>query len=300
MSFLNPVSEPVLMYSSTDANAPKINYAARAAGDVKTVLKACLVTGYGSKAGAGWSIQNETDFAAEFMSPSVAMSDYSFGVSDDSPYQTSWYYKYKGTQTNPAYNTPNKSFENINTTHAGNGWRLIVSKRGMIFIELVQSTVVNKLSARLTYFGAVKSAITDAGGINIGFFNVGHSAAINDNIFFYQNNYVHFRIEDYSNLSPFAAVPFAINSTNDLTPNVSQVDITSKIYLTTNTAILIGELPGLLAKVINDSSKIYDVASEIFNNRPVLKICLGYRDPRSQYMYFRGRVMLIYLDNWEY
>lgn len=300
MSFLNPISEPVLMFSSTDADAPKINYAARAAGDVKTVLKACLVTGYGSKASAGWTMQNETGTVAEFVPPSVAMSDYAFGVSDNSSSQTSWYYKYKGTQTNPSYNNPTKNLGSINTSDASNGWKLVVTKKGFIFIELVKSTVVNKISTRLTYFGAVKSAITDAGGINIGFFNVGHSAAIPENIYFYQNNYVHFRIEGYSALSPFAAVPFVINNISDLTPNVSQVDITSKIYLTTNTAILIGELPGLLAKVINDSSKIYDVASETFNNRPVLKICLGYNDYRSQYMYSRGRVMLIYLDNWEY
>lgn len=66
MSFLNPVSEPVKRFKSTDAGAPQINYNARVSGDVKTVLKACLVTGYGAKASAGWSIVNEVDHVAEF------------------------------------------------------------------------------------------------------------------------------------------------------------------------------------------------------------------------------------------
>ena len=301
MSFLNPVSEPVLMYSSTDANAPKINYAARAAGDVKTVLKACLVTGYGSKAGAGWSIQNETATVAEFVSPGVAMSDYSFGVTDTSASNTTWYYKYKGTQTNPAYNTPNKSFANINTTHADNGWRLIVSKRGMIFIELVQSTVVNKLSARLTYIGAVKSAVTDTNGINIAFFNIGHSAAISEPANFYSINYPHIRVESLNQLAIHSALPFLSDRGADLATNVSQVDIISHYYVSSAyDAIFAAELPGLVGKIVNDKEKIYGIANETLENRHVLKICLGYQDNRTQYMYSRGRVMLIYLDGWSY
>ena len=42
---------PVTLYTSEDANAPRLTHAA---GSLKTVLKACLVTGYGSKPAAGW------------------------------------------------------------------------------------------------------------------------------------------------------------------------------------------------------------------------------------------------------
>lgn len=42
-----------IIYKSLDANAPQLTIDA---GTLKTVLKACLVTGYGSKAGAGWEI----------------------------------------------------------------------------------------------------------------------------------------------------------------------------------------------------------------------------------------------------
>lgn len=52
MSLKNPVKYPVKYYSWQDANAPQL---ANADGIIKTILKACLVTGYGSKQGAGWT-----------------------------------------------------------------------------------------------------------------------------------------------------------------------------------------------------------------------------------------------------
>ena len=48
---LRTTRTPVTLYTSEDPGAPKL---ARAAGSLKTVLKACLVTGYGSKPAAGW------------------------------------------------------------------------------------------------------------------------------------------------------------------------------------------------------------------------------------------------------
>ena len=52
MSLRNPVRYPVKYYSWQDDQAPQL---ADADGIIKTILKACLVTGYGSKAGAGWT-----------------------------------------------------------------------------------------------------------------------------------------------------------------------------------------------------------------------------------------------------
>lgn len=301
MSFLNPISEPVLMYSSTDADAPKINYAARAAGDVKTVLKACLVTGYGTKQGAGWTIQNETDFVAEFVPPSVALSDYRFGIDDTSSSITLWYYQYKNAKTSPSYNNPNKSFYAINKTHADNGWRLLVTQRGIIFIELVYSTAVNNLSARLTYFGSIKSAINDSNGINIAFFNVGHSATIPEPRYLFNSGYPHFKVETYTGLNVISATPFSSFYVASFKTGVSLVDITSQLYLCTSDAIFIGELPGTLLKSVNNPPQIYGISNSTFNNRPVLKICLGYGNSNDAvYLYAYGRVMLIYLDQWSY
>lgn len=59
MSLKQPVQYPVKHYSHLDANAPQL---ANADGVVKTILKACLVTGYGEKEGAGWTSLFEDDF----------------------------------------------------------------------------------------------------------------------------------------------------------------------------------------------------------------------------------------------
>ena len=52
MSLRNPVRYPVKYYSWQDTQAPQLS---DADGVIKTILKACLVTGYGSKQGAGWT-----------------------------------------------------------------------------------------------------------------------------------------------------------------------------------------------------------------------------------------------------
>ncbi len=63
MSLKQPVRYPVKYYSHLDAGAPQL---ANADGVIKTILKACLVTGYGTgadeKAGAGWTALFEDDF----------------------------------------------------------------------------------------------------------------------------------------------------------------------------------------------------------------------------------------------
>lgn len=52
MSLLTPAQHSVKYYSSADAGAPQISNADFA---IKNIIKACLVTGYGTKAGAGWT-----------------------------------------------------------------------------------------------------------------------------------------------------------------------------------------------------------------------------------------------------
>lgn len=56
MNFLTPVKVPVKVYLSTDKDAPKLD---RTPNCVATILKACLVTGYGDKQPAGWSLAFE-------------------------------------------------------------------------------------------------------------------------------------------------------------------------------------------------------------------------------------------------
>lgn len=45
-----------IIYSSQDAGAPQIF---RSAGDINTAIKACLITGYGTKSAAGWELLSE-------------------------------------------------------------------------------------------------------------------------------------------------------------------------------------------------------------------------------------------------
>lgn len=51
MSLKKPIKCPVKYYSWQDAQAPQLS---NVDGAIKTILKACLVTGYGTKSGAGW------------------------------------------------------------------------------------------------------------------------------------------------------------------------------------------------------------------------------------------------------
>lgn len=59
MSLKQPVQYPVKYYSHADTDAPQL---ADADGVIKTILKECLVTGYGTKESAGWTALFEDDF----------------------------------------------------------------------------------------------------------------------------------------------------------------------------------------------------------------------------------------------
>lgn len=300
MSFLNPVSEPVLRFSSTDAGAPQINYNSRVAGDVKAVLKACLVTGYGATASAGWSIVNEVAHIAEFVSPGATMSDYRLGIDDTSTSSTTWYYQYQDVRKNPAYNAPVKSFGNINNTHVANGWRMFVTNRGIVFIELVQHTVANKLSGRITKWGQVKSSL-HADGENMCFFNIGHNAAIALAHYFYSSvSYVHVNLSSHEKSRISAATSHAL-SKPDCKLNASNIDLISNIYLTgASEDMLIGELTALLSKFVNNKSDIYGVSEQMIGGRNVLSVCAGYSSSTDANTYERSRTFLIPTDYWEY
>ena len=57
--------KPVTVYRSTDTNAPQLT---KTAGSLKTVLKACLVEGYGSQPALGWDMPYENGMKAVFRS----------------------------------------------------------------------------------------------------------------------------------------------------------------------------------------------------------------------------------------
>lgn len=50
------MADTVTVYRWDDVDAPQITNASRKPSDVMKIMKACLVDGYGSKSGAGWSV----------------------------------------------------------------------------------------------------------------------------------------------------------------------------------------------------------------------------------------------------
>lgn len=65
MPILQLTRMPVSVYKSTDDQAPQL---AATPGSLKTILEACLVTGYGSKQGLGWEMPFSSATAAAFKS----------------------------------------------------------------------------------------------------------------------------------------------------------------------------------------------------------------------------------------
>lgn len=83
MSLINPEKLPVSVYRWDDADAPILD---KSAGCVSTIFKACLVTGYGSKQGAGWSMPYEDLQAGVkvLRPPASAEQDFYLRLSADS------------------------------------------------------------------------------------------------------------------------------------------------------------------------------------------------------------------------
>ena len=297
MSFLNPVSEPVKRFSSTDAGAPQINYAARVAGDVKTVLKACLVTGYGTKAGAGWTTVNEVDHVAEFVSPSAVMSDYRIGVDDSSASSTTWYYCYKDNRVNPAYNSPSKNLENIDKASTDNGWELIISNMGVCFIEVIKSPAVAAKVGRITYFSQLKAAVSELDTPNIAFFNTGVSSQNPTPVQFFQE----VSTGRHSNsIGGRSDLQFKIANSallEKINPRgANYVELTSAFYLFADNS-LYAEYPGILIKDMHSS---YGVFAADFGGRPVLSACISLANSSAPTINRYSVNIMIYLDYWEY
>lgn len=301
MSFLNPVSEPVLRFKSTDAGAPQINYGARTVGDVKAVLKACLVTGYGATASAGWSVVNEVGDVSEFVSPSEAMVEYRLGVDDTSASSTTWYYQYQDVRTNPVNNVLTKNFSQSNKTSPENGWTLLVTERGLFFVEILNTGSSNSTRARLTYFGAIKLAINATNTKNIAFWCTGASSPTitTSNFFPDLATSAHFVASSYTGLSGASAMLGLLKADNfKRTWGIPTMDMSASIFLVKG-SYLIAEQPALLLTDYNKLDGLVDVRDDVLDGRPVIYMYLG-REVSSVQTPDYGNSALIYLDYWGY
>lgn len=298
MSFLNPISEPVLMYSSTDANAPQINYATRAAGDVKTVFKACLVTGYGTKQGAGWTMQNETATVAEFVSPSALMSDYRFGVDDNSTSATTFYYTYQNARTNPSSNALTKSLTNVNKTSPNNTWTLLVTKQGFLWVEKFVHTTSPIECCRILYIGRIKSALINDAPKNINFYNFGFNGGVPEPRQFFPNNYNHVVLDTYTTSNIMGVNLDAISRPQP--KNLLAIEVTNSVFLSSS-GVLLGEMLPLLMTLKNNTTNLFGLYQTTFNNRPALYICIGGTSSSSlSYLEQNCQGCYVYLDSWGY
>lgn len=122
--------KPVTVFRSSDANAPNLQ---AVAGSLKTLLKACLVTGYGDKQGLGWQMPFEsTDKnSAVFVSSDVASSKYCFKIDNTSATTA----KLSAYQSMTDINTGINPFvvDNLYKLYASN-WVLIGHSRAFILL----------------------------------------------------------------------------------------------------------------------------------------------------------------------
>lgn len=150
MSFLNPISLPVKRYSSADEGAPQI-YMQDFTGVFKTLFKACLVTGYGDKQGAGWAIEELDEHQAIFRSqdpqaPLVGLLVDS-RLKDMTKFNLLWYGSSPAQQSNFSGDQHDIRRHSWSLT-----WELVASSRGFCF--LLFNRYSNQDHSAMLYFGA--------------------------------------------------------------------------------------------------------------------------------------------------
>lgn len=82
MPLMQTTRKPVKVYLSTDPNAPQIT---ATAGSIKTLLKACLVTGYGDKPALGWEMPFEDGNFAAFRSQDPTSTQFYLRIENSAP-----------------------------------------------------------------------------------------------------------------------------------------------------------------------------------------------------------------------
>ena len=281
MSFLNPVNEAVQRFKSTDAGAPQINYAARTAGDIKTVLKWGLVK-------AGWSVVNEVDHVCEFVSPSVAMIDYELKVDDSSASSTIWTYKKQNTAYALKMNNLRKNMQFVDASNAKTGWQLLVTSQGFYFVETFYIAKIANTLSRVTYFGRLKQ--TTGVDDNIAFFCVGWGQFDSITPYFFDPKqarfFTNFIIEGKTQtVQYFDAINItAISNDGSMQPN--SIDVISPIYIST-TASQLAQQPGMYIQ--NTPATRYGIHDITVGGKKMIRVAicsesLDYIDSRTRYI----------------
>ena len=156
MSFLRRAPGPVARYSSNDPDAPQFGRDDWT-GAIKTILKACLVTGYGDKQGAGWAMSDESAHKATF-TPTDPQAP-PVGITMDS--SNSQYSQFDLVWQGVAQGITITSVTRMNRMNISNwSWRLVASARGFAFLPGMKQSGYAP-AAGLLYFGALNHNLRD-------------------------------------------------------------------------------------------------------------------------------------------
>lgn len=272
MSYQNPLTLTPKLYQSTDPQAPQL---LGQLGDFKSVFKACLVTGYGEKQGAGYTMENETDVSCEFVSPNIMMSK--IGISETSS-NAEYYYLFGTTKRNVSQINHYKSYIGKNTS-----WTMLVCELGVYFIVTLPRGV-----SQIAYQGLIKSAIND-NNINMIQFNLGNLANSSAS---YAPMYNAINIGTFNNADILSNAYALANNSKD----GYVINLISDVFWRKN-GTLLGKQPAILLK--NGLNLPAKTAISDYQGRPVLSIFVGNGQSESSIKNHAFGAM-IYLDEWEY
>ena len=126
---------PVTVYRSTDEGAPQLS---AAPGSLKTVLKACLTNGYGTKQPLGWEMQYENGHAACWRSKHNRATGAVLSLDDKGGYGLMQVFQTASSATagdKPliGYSSGYDKFSYF-SRNAANAWVLVGHARGFVFI----------------------------------------------------------------------------------------------------------------------------------------------------------------------
>lgn len=160
MSLLNPVNVPVKSYEWDDAGALLLNKTAKS---LINIIKSCLVSGYGTKVGAGWSIAFEDTAAGVVVLRSQigAYADFYLHLSADSGVELTAkiYSDMTDINTGTLVMQCPTSFKYGAGTGLNGKWTLIASSRGFWFFNELPNNngIVPQKSGSYFFAGSVGS-----------------------------------------------------------------------------------------------------------------------------------------------
>lgn len=152
-----PQSVPVSVYRASDAGAPKLT---DSAGSLKTLLKTCLITGYGDKAGLGWQMADENSARACFYSADPNANGHGLMVDNaNANYVQTYMMGGEGFATYLGYRDKNYTNFGYNNSYAQQNWLLLATPRAFC---LVLPDGFNQKS-QLLFFGDIAGVYQDSG-----------------------------------------------------------------------------------------------------------------------------------------